>query len=1033
MGSARASPATGGTIARTGERHEAALVARVLGTFEVVVDGRAVAPTAWRRTSSQRLVKLLLLAPGHRVTREAAAERLWPEQPPGRGQVELRKALLYARRALGDCPVLLASRLVIGLGPRLELDLDQLEEVLVGAAGELAPGGPHAALPTAVRVVLATGVPDILPDDGPEPWIEEARERLRGTWQAFALPLARRLHADGWPDESHLVLERVLQRDPADEAAHRLAIELYASEGRLDAARRQFEQCRTALRRELDMEPGDATLSAILAAEPAVASAAAEGPDTGDRLVDRSRQMTQIRRLLRSRRLPTASALVIRGPTGIGKTRLLQESIQEARATGWRVLEWQAVRHDAPGAFAPLRVGLAAELRPHDVDGWDEPARSAVAVLVPGLAGNGVLHFADEPALVAGVVAAIVRLAHDRPLLLAWDDLIWLDRATLSVLESLMAVRPPVPLVVIVALRDDEPAPAHVAETLDHLRRTGVAEIRPDPLDAADIETLVALRLGGGEVAPALGRQLVAASRGNPLFALELALTWRDDGDISLVDGEWMRVRDGGREVAPESIRRLVSQRADRLPPPARTVLEIISELPDELPLSVLDSATALDRATLIDGLEAALGSGLLVERRGGYAFAHPLYRLAMRDSLGTASRGDLRLAMASALGGLDPDTPAEVVAAAAVTSVDPLPIAEHALVALALGATNAAPMAAAYGFAAGHALRRLCDGERAAALFDRALEAWAGLDPATASVLDASSAYVALGKIRSASGDDAAGEAAFARAVTVARSPDEVAAAAVARYWVPYRHGAFAAALAVLEEGLEVIPATAAVARARLRREIGGCLLRMRRLDEALPVLRDAMTVFEAHGDQQGIMRTTDMLGCMEGMAGRCESSVAMLDNALAMSLELGDTGFEAVVRTHLTGSLARCRRFELGRLHARRSIDLCRLTGDRYAESVAQGMVARLEDEAGEIDAAARARRMELALLEVVGGNPRNESWAHAHLAVLARHAGDGDAAAAETAHALEIAGRSPEPDARERIAEALARGCWADVGTA
>ena len=55
---------------------------------------------AWRRSKAAGLVKLLALAPGHRMHRERAMEALWPELPPTAAAANLRKAVHYARRAV---------------------------------------------------------------------------------------------------------------------------------------------------------------------------------------------------------------------------------------------------------------------------------------------------------------------------------------------------------------------------------------------------------------------------------------------------------------------------------------------------------------------------------------------------------------------------------------------------------------------------------------------------------------------------------------------------------------------------------------------------------------------------------------------------------------------------------------------------------------------------------------------------------------------------------------------------------------------
>jgi hypothetical protein len=74
----------------------------LFGTFRVEIDGRAVPPSAWRHRRGADVVKLLALQPSHRLHRERAMTALWPDLAQDLAAANLRKALLYARRALED-------------------------------------------------------------------------------------------------------------------------------------------------------------------------------------------------------------------------------------------------------------------------------------------------------------------------------------------------------------------------------------------------------------------------------------------------------------------------------------------------------------------------------------------------------------------------------------------------------------------------------------------------------------------------------------------------------------------------------------------------------------------------------------------------------------------------------------------------------------------------------------------------------------------------------------------------------------------
>ncbi len=1026
----------------------AGVVARVLGDFEVLVDGRRLTRVDWQRVSAERLMKLLLVTPGHRLSRELAAEALWPGAGPETGRANLRKAIHFAHRALQEADPLGGDAGSVSVDPeRLELDLDRLTAALdLVAAAETAGRAEHGRAPggrdddagpssmeveAAIDVVLQLGSRPLLPEDAYDDWLTAPRERLQSRWQRVAMQAALRAHETGRTPQAHEILAQLLERDPTDEAAHRLAIDLYAADGRHHAARRQFELCRRALEECLDAEPSVETVEVFRAAE-RVAGRARGPVSRAARLVARQAELERVEPLMDRVIAGRLAALVIRGAAGVGKTRLLQEMADYGRAAGWQVLEWQAVESSRSLAYAPLRVGFAERLTPADAAGWEEPARSALATVLPGIVESSVA-FEDGTALAAALVAAVARLSRVGPLFVAIDDLPWLDPATLEVLRGVVSGLAAAPILVASTYRDDEPVGDAIQSFLDQVRRAGGLELALGPLALRDVEPLVLAHLGGGSVQPELSRLLFRESAGNPLFCLELVRAGRDHGTIQLRDARWTLASNGLETELPDSVRRLVVGRSAGLPAPALELLATAAELGPEIEFATLSVVLPDLPGGLVSALDAALASGLLTERRGGYTFAHPLYRLAVADVAGSARRGAIGLAIARALAGPALEgVGAVALAHLADACVDPVPVAEHALAAAELGVVEALPMATAFGFAAGARSRRLFDLPGATRLLERSLATWRRLPPNEARSFAASAAWLDLLAIRMAAGDDAAATASFREAVTTARGPDELAEAYVVFHELPYRHGDFEGALALLEEALGRLPADAAVPRARIEAYAGWCLVRLRRLGDARRLLEGSLAVLGSAGDRRGTMRTLDQLGILLRYDGQPEEAIDRLERSLAIALELRDSRGEVLARAHLAVALTRSGHPAGARPHYERALELAALMGDRYAEAVTAWGAAEMEDALGDYRAAAELRRRELRLLASMGGNPHNEALAHAHLAHLARLAGEGRTSEDEATAARRLAQRSPDPGYPARIEQALAVERWSELET-
>lgn len=214
---------------------------RVLGGFGVAVDGRPVPTDAWRSRRAADLVKLLAIEAGHRMHREQAMDLLWPDLPADAAGANLRKAVHYARRALGSPDAIALTGHVLALWPGAVLDCD-LERFDRAADAALASGD---AAECAAAADLYTG--DLLPDDRYEWWVEERRTKVRTRYLAL-------LRAAGdWA--------RLLEWDETDEEAHRALMRQHLAAGRRREALRQFERLRRALRERIGVSPDAETVA----------------------------------------------------------------------------------------------------------------------------------------------------------------------------------------------------------------------------------------------------------------------------------------------------------------------------------------------------------------------------------------------------------------------------------------------------------------------------------------------------------------------------------------------------------------------------------------------------------------------------------------------------------------------------------------------------------------------------------------------------------------------------------------------------
>jgi DNA-binding SARP family transcriptional activator len=198
----------------------------LLGRFEVRVDGTAVPASAWTHRRARELVKLLALAPRHRLARDQVLDELWPQLSTDAAMANLHKAAHHGRRALGGNGTVVLRDGLVMLAPdaRLETDVERFEA---------------AADPD-----LYTG--ELLPDDLYAPWTEERRGALRARYLE-ALRAAGR-----WAE--------LADEDPADEQAQCAVMHARFAAGDRPGAIHAFEKLSTALE-QLGLEPSVGALA----------------------------------------------------------------------------------------------------------------------------------------------------------------------------------------------------------------------------------------------------------------------------------------------------------------------------------------------------------------------------------------------------------------------------------------------------------------------------------------------------------------------------------------------------------------------------------------------------------------------------------------------------------------------------------------------------------------------------------------------------------------------------------------------------
>ncbi len=311
-----------------------------------------------------------------------------------------------------------------------------------------------------------------------------------------------------------------------------------------------------------------------------------------------------------------ATALVLEGEAGIGKSTLWLAGVAHARSCGLRVLTSrpaEAERGQAHVGLGDLFDDVLDEVTP----ALSTPRRRAleVALLREDPSGDSV----DHRALAVAVRDLLHVLGEREPILVAVDDVQWLDASSSSTLEFALRRLPASRVSLLLARRLAEGI--RTSEIERALGWERVRRLRLGPLSVGAIHRVLLDRLGRPFPRQTLLR-IHEATGGNPFFALELARVL----DVDLDPLEPLPV--------PETLDELVRARLAGLPAATRDALVLASALgtPSKALLEGADVAP--------DALEPAVGAHVIEYENGSIRFTHPLLSSILYRDLGEQRRG---------------------------------------------------------------------------------------------------------------------------------------------------------------------------------------------------------------------------------------------------------------------------------------------------------------------------------------------------------------------------------------------------------
>jgi DNA-binding SARP family transcriptional activator len=594
-----------------------------LRTFGATALERQLDDGSWAPLARSGKVLALLVylsaSEGRPVTREVAADLLWGDEVPERARASLRQALHTLRQQLGDAP-LHADRETVRLeAGHVEIERDDF--VAAARAGSLTAMLDVYRGPYCPRLEVGTS-------SAFERWVSSERSRFERQLLGEAERTVPQIIGAGDLALGERLARQLMAVMPDQPAVAILHFDALVAAGDIAEARERLEGARAALEgseQEVPAAITDRLARARRLGNPAVTESSGTLSALGQVLVGRADQMATLFREAEVAREEGARRVLLTGPAGIGKTRLLDEFEARMRLRGARVVRVRLLPGMRDVRYSSLTDVIRALVVLPGAIGVSEHTAGTLVALLPELRStfpaaplNPRAEADASRALRDAYGDLLAAVSERRLVVLLLDDLQFSDAQSRAVINAV-----------------SRPAALKLLEVLSARPLVDAESVSPDarvevpPLDASEIRAVLqdvgSLPIHSGSVA--LLDQLAERTRGIPQLLLQTVRAAASDGLLAVQGGVWQFADEARLARAVDQLS-APDASLQQLTPPARRLLDLLTAWSRPLDEGDLLGVAAEDVPALApevvrDALRQLEALGLVQSRDATWRIAH--------------------------------------------------------------------------------------------------------------------------------------------------------------------------------------------------------------------------------------------------------------------------------------------------------------------------------------------------------------------------------------------------------------------------
>jgi tetratricopeptide (TPR) repeat protein len=376
-------------------------------------------------------------------------------------------------------------------------------------------------------------------------------------------------------------------------------------------------------------------------------------------LVGRQSELQELKNSLDLAAVGKGTTLFISGEAGSGKTRLINEFLQEVRGYASVLSGWCLSNAAVP--FFPFVEAFESLFANEESNSFgSQQFRIKKWLTEPNWIGT--LEKQDDASLqsrkdqmFANITKELMLMSTSKPTILFIDDINWADSASLALLHYIARATGSERILVLASYRSEElsvsvEGQSHLLlETLRLMGREGIfREIKLQNLSKDDVGRIAESMLGG-KLQPELVENLSAESRGNPLFIVESLRMLHERRCLFRNFGQWqLNVEKFG---IPAKVKDVILRRIESLKPNQRRILDAASVIGEKFDPKLVGAVVLQDSLDVLESLDAIAQSTLLVSCEGdNYRFDHAKSREMLYDRIPTVLKKEYHSRIADKL-----------------------------------------------------------------------------------------------------------------------------------------------------------------------------------------------------------------------------------------------------------------------------------------------------------------------------------------------------------------------------------------------